>query len=190
MVALPDNEASLIELATAGRFDAFASLYTRHLDAIYRYTYYRTGHTQDAEDLTEQVFIQAWEGLPTYRAVGCAFTGWLYRIAHNLVVDYYRKQKSCGEMIELDEGNTTWTTAPPESTLDAVIRAEETDRLAAAIACLPEDYQQIISLRFIEGLGHAEIAGIMEKSETACRALQHRALAALNRLLSAQEERG
>jgi RNA polymerase sigma-70 factor (ECF subfamily) len=188
MVAPQDNEARLVELATAGRFDAFASLYTRHLDAIYRYTYYRTGNTQDAEDLTEQVFIKAWEGMPGYRAAGCAFAGWLYRIAHNLMVDYYRKQKSSGKSIELDEA--AWTTAPLESTLDTVIKAEETNRLAAAIASLPDDYQQIISLRFIEGLGHAEIAGIMDKSENACRALQHRALAALNRLLSTQEERG
>jgi RNA polymerase sigma-70 factor, ECF subfamily len=188
MVVPSEHEARLVELATAGRFDAFASLYTRHLDAIYRYTYYRTGNAQDAEDLTEQVFIKAWEGLPHYRAVGCAFASWLYRIAHNLVIDYYRKQKSCRESIGLNE--TAWTTAPPESTLDAVIQAEETDRLAAAIACLPDDYQQIITLRFIESLGHAEIAGIMDKSEAACRALQHRALSALNRLLAAQQERG
>jgi RNA polymerase sigma-70 factor, ECF subfamily len=188
MPAPADNEARLIELACHGKFDAFAALYTRYLDAIYRYVYYRTGDSQDAEDLTEQVFIQAWEGLPNYRRVGSAFAGWLYRIAHNLVVDHYRQQKSGARTVELIESDAMGAT--PETTLDAVIQAEETERLAAAIASLPADYQQIITLRFIEGLGHAEVAQILEKSEVACRGLQHRALAALNRLLTAQQERG
>jgi len=186
MVAVTGNEGRLIERATAGDHDSFASLYTDYLDAIYRYVYYRTGDAQDAEDLTEQVFIKAWKALPNYKQAGVCFGNWLYRIAHNSIVDYHRRRKLINsDSFEQDGG---FQDLAQEDALDTIISAENSALLARAIARLPEEYQQIIILRFIEGLGHAEIAVIMEKSEVACRGLQHRALASLNKLISVQKE--
>ena len=175
------NEAVLVERAVAGAADAFGELYQLYLDAIYRYVYYRTGNTSDAEDLVEQVFLKAWEALPGYKRRGNPFSSWLYRIAHNLVVDHHRRQKPAVPMPPLEEVN--WVSEESTS-LEQIIEAEEASALASAIAQLPEEQQQVIVLRFIEGRKHAEVARIIGKSAGACRIIQHRALTALNRLLS------
>lgn len=175
----PHDEAALVKRAADGDADAFGMLYLLHLDAIYRYVRFRVGDTHDAEDLTEQVFLKAWEALPHYRQRGFPFASWLYRIAHNTVVDHHRRTAS--EMPLLDASD--WD-SPVTSTLETIIQASEVSALAKAITQLPEDQQQVIVLRFIEGLSHAEVARIIDKSEGACRVIQHRALAALNRLLT------
>jgi RNA polymerase sigma-70 factor (ECF subfamily) len=186
---MPDpsrHEATLVEHSVAGDADAFGELYLLHLDAIYRYIYYRVGDVKDAEDLTEEVFLNAWEALPGYKRRGSPFTSWLYRIAHNVVVDYRRRQKPTVPMPSPEEAD--WESKQPTS-LEQVIEAEEIAALATATAQLPEEQQQVIVLRFIEGLKHAEVARIIGKSEGACRIIQHRALVALNRLLSGAPEK-
>ncbi len=186
---MPDpslSEATLVKRAIAGDADAFGELYLRHLDAIYRYVYFRVGNVEDAEDLTEQVFLKAWEALPGYRQRGNPFSSWLYRIAHNVVVDHHRRQQTA-RAVPLPDGNGGgWETNEP-TTLDRVIAAEEAAALASAIAQLPEEQQQVIILRFIEGMSHAQVSRIIGKSEGACRVIQHRALTALNRLLTGAE---
>jgi RNA polymerase sigma-70 factor, ECF subfamily len=183
-----ENEARWVELAAAGDFDSFAALYSCHLDTIYRYIYYRTADVHDAEDLTEQVFLQAWESMAKYRPVGSCFCNWLYRIAHNLVVDHHRRQKRRSE--ENLEDELELADADGETALEAVITAEECAALAAAVAQLPDDQQQVLLLRFIEGLGHTEIAQIINKSEGACRVVQYRALVALKKILSERRDAG
>lgn len=181
---MPDSshhKVTLVEHAIAGDADAFGELYVLHLDAIYRYVYYRVGEASDAEDLTEQVFLNAWEALPGYKQRENPFTSWLYRIAHNAVVDYHRRQRPAVPMPSPERIDRP---SEQPSSLEQVIEAEEAAALATAIAQLPKDQQQVIILRFIEGLKHAEVSRIMGKSEGACRIIQHRALAALNRLLS------
>ncbi len=181
MVTPLANEPRIVERAKAGDFDSFALLYSFHLDAIYRYIYYRTGEVEDAEDLTEQVFLKAWEALPNYRPVGRNFINWLYRIAHNHVVDFHRRRS----LVPMEALRDDLEPADPiqEDALDVIIRVEEKSRLAYAIQKLPEEHQQLIILRFIEGLAHADIARILEKSEGACRVMQHHALALLNKQL-------
>ncbi len=176
-----DEEAKLIQKAAAGDMDSFAALYLRHLDPIYRYLYFRIGDELEAQDLAEQVFLQAWEALPGYRERGARLNHWLYRIAHNLVIDYHRKGKFVVTQ-ELEE-EAGWQNQPPSS-LEQLIEKEEAAELAVAIQKLPELHQQVIILRFVEGLKHAEIARIIEKSEIACRVIQYQALTALNRVLS------
>jgi RNA polymerase sigma-70 factor (ECF subfamily) len=181
---MPDSshyEAVLVKHAIAGAADAFGELYQLYLDPIYRYVYYRTGNASDAEDLTEQVFLKAWEALPGYKRRGNPFASWLYRIAHNMVIDYHRHQKPTVSMALTEEGD--WVSEEPTS-LEHIIKAEEAAALATAITQLPDEQQQVIVLRFIEGWKHAEVARVIGKSEGACRIIQHRALIALNRLLS------
>lgn len=175
------QENLLIEQAKNGDADAFGELYLLNMDAIYRYVYFRTSNTYDAEDLTEQVFLKAWQALPGYKQQGHPFTSWLYRIAHNVVVDFHRSQRNKTEMSTQD--NLHWGTEQ-SSSLERLIQAEETAALAAAVSELPETQQQVIILRFIEGLDHSVIARILNKSNGACRTIQYRALSALNRILS------
>jgi len=186
---MPDSshdEADLVERAVAGDADAFGELYLFHLDAIYRYVYYRVGDVKDAEDLTEQVFLKAWEALPGYEQRGNPFSSWLYRIAHNIVVDHHRHRKPTVPVpLPAKAG---WESKQPTS-LEQVIEAEEAAALASAIAQLPEEQQQVIILRFVEGLNHTRVARIMDKSEGACRVIQHRALVALNQLLTGTQGR-
>lgn len=178
------QEATLIERAVAGDADAFGELYLLYLDAIYRYVFYRVGDPSDTEDLTEQVFMNAWRALPKYTQRKSPFAGWLYRIAHNAVVDYHRRRRPAVLLPSTEE--VDWVSEQPLP-LEQVIEAEEAADLAAAIAQLPEEQQQVIVLRFIEGLKHTEVARIVGKSAGACRVIQHRALVALSRILSVKQ---
>lgn len=175
------KEHVLVERAMAGDADAFGELYMRHLDAIYRYVYFRVGNAQEAEDMTEQVFLKAWQSLPGYEHRGHPLTSWLYRIAHNVVADYHRKWGGRPSPLALED----WAEDRNEpAAIEQMISAEEAADLSAAIVQLSEDQQQVIVLRFIEGMSYAEVAEILSKSPGACRVLQHRALAVLNELLA------
>lgn len=183
---MPDSntvlaESVLIQRAGNGDTDAFGALYLLYLDAIYRYIFYRVGDVHDAEDLTEHVFLKAWEALPGYKQRGHPFSSWLYRIAHNVVIDYKRRRKN---IVPLSESDDKQWRDPQANPLRQVILSETEAALLKAVSQLPEEQQQVIILRFIEGLSHAEVAHILEKSDGACRMIQHRALNALNKRLA------
>jgi RNA polymerase sigma-70 factor (ECF subfamily) len=93
-------EADLITKAIAGDREAFGTLYERYLTIIYRYVFYRLGDEHDAEDLTEMVFVRAWEALGRYRTTEAPFSAWLYRIAHNLLIDQHRTHKMLDRLDE------------------------------------------------------------------------------------------
>jgi RNA polymerase sigma-70 factor (ECF subfamily) len=173
------KENQLVRRAVGGDAEAFGDLYVHYLDDIYKYIFYRVGDEKRAEDLTERVFIRAWEAIEGYEPRGYPLSSWLYRIAHNAVVDYYRADK--GEK-PLDAVAFTLAddSLGPEETL---IKKREVSNLLEAIAQLSEEKQRLIALRFVEGLSHAHVAQILGKSEGACRVIQHRALAALSEIL-------
>ena len=87
------NEAELAQRASQRDQDAFAELYTAYVEKIYKYVYYKVGDPCEAEDLCEQVFLKAWEAIGRYTWYGYPFSSWLYRLAHNLVVDHYRTRR-------------------------------------------------------------------------------------------------
>lgn len=179
------TESNLVERAITGDCAAFGELYTRYLDPIYRYVYYRVGDTHEAEDLTEIVFMKAWQAVPTYKDLGLKFSSWLYRIAHNVVVDFHRKRGAEARMEEPLED--TRGEKLPAALIKQMSEVEDASALAQAITRLTSDQQQIVLLRFIEGLTHAEIGRIMDKSAGACRMLQNRALVALYHELNGNE---
>lgn len=176
------DEAELVKQAKAGGREAFGELYMMHLDAIYRYVYFRVGDPHDSEDLTEQVFLKAWESLTGYKDYGHPFTSWLYRIAHNLIIDYHRRKKTVPDA-NIDDPEKP-EAIQPHGMLNQIIDTEEASSLVSAIVRLPEEQQQVIILRFVEGMNHSEVARILNKSEGACRMIQNRALIALNQLLT------
>ncbi|MFQ5942701.1 MAG: RNA polymerase sigma factor [Anaerolineales bacterium] len=183
-IAEAEQEQALVSQAIDGDADAFGTLYTRHLDAIYRYVFFRVSDVPLAEDLTEEVFVRAWTALPNYEPRGHRFTSWLYRIARNLVVDHYRKQSS-----RASEDDTGMENLPDPQILpeDQIANQQDLASLARAVQQLGDDEQHVIILRFVEGLSHREVAEVIGKSEGASRVIQHRALEALAELVEANE---
>lgn len=173
------DEERLIERARAYDHDAVAQLYRAHVHSIFRYVSLRVGDTHTAEDLTSEVFIRALEGLRAFEYRGVPFSAWLYRIARDRIVDHYRRRDRCPEPCELSE----WLADACEQPHDAAVRAQEEAEIRAALAELTEDQRMVVALRFIEHLSLADVARQLGKTEGAVKSLQHRALAAMSRIL-------
>ena len=176
------SEHTLLERARAYDADALGELYDQYAPLIYAYLYRRVHDAQVAEDLTGEVFVRVLQAIQSEQFWHTSFRGWLYRIAHNLLVDHYRKQPPV-PMLALDE-QLVAAQGDPDSAL-----AEKLSRqgLLAAISQLTPDQQQVLALRFGEELAAREVAEIMGKSVGAVEMLQHRALTALRRILGESE---
>jgi RNA polymerase sigma-70 factor (ECF subfamily) len=168
----------LVQSAKRGDNRAFGELYQRHVDMIYRYTYARVKDVAVAEDLTAQVFLKALEGLENYQSTGAPFRAWLYRIAHARTIDYWRQQQRRREVLLVD-------TMPAKDPLpeEIVVAKSEWDTAVDLLFQLTDDQRDVIILRFIEEMSLAEAAETLDKTVGAVKALQHRALASLARLL-------
>lgn len=172
------DEARLIQRAKEGDPTAFAEIYDQQQPAIYRYIFYRVGDVATAEDLTSEVFVRLVERIDHFTYRGRPLLAWLYTIARNLITDY-RRRAGQAAMLPLDEQ----LVAEGGNMEQAAERRLAQRWLAAALTHLTEDQRQVIILRFIEGLDSAEVARMLGKSVGAVKSLQHRALAALRRIL-------
>ncbi len=180
-----EREKELAQRASQHDPEAFAELYDLYVDKIYNYVYYKVGNAAEAEDLTAQVFTKAWEAIGSYRWQGHSFSPWLFRIAHNLVVDYHRARRQTVVLDALETGPYARFSAEdrPEQVLHHLMTMERVQR---AISQLTEEQQTVIILRFLEGYSTAEIAEIMGKKRGAIRGLQFRGLAALRKILGVE----
>jgi RNA polymerase sigma-70 factor (ECF subfamily) len=169
------GESKLVASAQQGNAEAFSELYRRHVDQIYRYMLARVGDPSTAEDLTSEVFMRALESLGNYEDRGVPFVAWLYRIANARVVDFWRRAKH--DEVSIDEMAQEYAVEMPGGDV-VTYRA-----LSRAMKHLTSEQQQVIVLRFIEGFSAAEVSQLMGRSEGAIKALQHRALASLARLM-------
>lgn len=172
------QERTLLERAKQNDTVALAALYDRYAPRIYAYIYRRVGDPHLAEDLTGEVFVRVIQAIRSQRLWRTSFQAWLYRIAHNLVVDHYRRQPITADL-QLDER----LVAVEDNPVDAVTQQLSQQQLGTAIRRLTPDQQQVLALRFGQGLTARETAEVVDKSVGAVEALQHRALAALRRVL-------
>jgi RNA polymerase sigma-70 factor, ECF subfamily len=174
-----DNESKLIQLAIAGDTAAIATLYERYVDAIYRYVAYRVNDPCVAEDITAEVFLRALTGLEQYDERGAPFAAWLYRISHARVVDHWRAANR-HPTVPLDtlSEQETWS---DDSTLAMDVLQHRA--LREALQAITSDQQEVLVLKFMQGLSNEEISQIVNKTVGAVKALQHRGLEALARLL-------
>lgn len=163
--------------AQTGDREAFGELYRRYLPPVLRFLTFRVASRNDAEDLAGLVFYRAWQALPRYREQEAGFRAWVYCIARNSVIDYYRTSRNHAS---LDESWAGAIMADSANDPDTHIVAEE---VRAGLSRLPEEQQTVLVLRFVEGLSHAEVAEAVGKSEGACRMIQLRALKALARAM-------
>ena len=177
MPARLDKDDELIQKAQRGDPHAFGELYDMHAPVIFRYLFAHLDSRMDAEDLTGEVFLKAWQSLPKYIERGVPFLAFLFRIAHNVLVDHYRQNnrlesKSPDEMDGYRvEGNS--------EAVDVIGNQMEHQQILRVLSRLRPDYQSVLTLRFISELSPEETSQVMKRSVGAIRVLQHRALAAL-----------
>ena len=178
----PDQrmDLELVRKAQDGEVEAFGQLYERHAQSIFRFVYSHIDNHSDAEDLTEEVFLRVWRAISNYREQGVPFIAFLIRIARNVIIDYYRSTRR--ESLNLPLEDTV--VAGSKSKLDEnIIQNQESLEIRAMLANLKDEYRMVLVLRFINELSPDEIAEVMGKSSGAVRVIQHRALAALRKLM-------
>jgi len=178
------SEEQLLEAAVRYDEAALGELYDRYEAKIYSYIFRRTGTPSLAEDLTAQVFLKMLEAIRNRKAWHSSFSGWLYRTAHNLVIDYYR-QRDHQVQVSLDDAPML-----PASDQNPVLATEmklDAERLRAAIDRLTEEQSEVVSLRFLEGYSISEVAEMMNKTEGSIKALQYRAVATLRQFLQYEQ---
>lgn len=168
----------LVSRAQNGEVEAFALLYREYFGQIYRYTYLRVGQIQQAEDITQEVFLKVLDSIGSYRYTGAPFGSWLFRIAHNLIIDHYRKSKK--EFTLLTESIVSVEHDDPARTLESSMEAQA---VKAAIETLPPKQKEVISMRFGAEMSVAETAKAAGKTEGTIKKLQFEALAKLRRLI-------
>jgi RNA polymerase sigma-70 factor (ECF subfamily) len=175
------SDEVLLRAAQAGDADAFGRLYERYFDAVYGYLAFHLGTADEAEDVAGQVFVRALEALPRYRWTGVPFRAWLFRIAHNLVVDVRRRRARRPVAPLIDVYADDHPLADPAAWL-----AEKGAReaLLAAVDGLTAAQRQVIVLKFGAGMSNAEVAVALGRTAGAVKALQHAALRSLQRRLA------
>lgn len=157
---------------------AFGELYELYEPAIRRYIRNHVGAGPEVEDLAGRVFLNAWQAIDRYEDRGRPFSSWLYRLAHNQVVDHHRSRRPTSALID----NLSFLISPDEG-FEAIQRKHLTEQLSAAMTVLTREQRQLITWKFLDGLDNSVIAARMGKKEGAVRAMQMRALNALRREL-------
>ena len=189
-VMSPSLERSLVDRARGGDQEAMGLLYDAYLPRLYRYCLSRVRNETDAEDLAEEIFlkvlgaIDGFEWKPVGPDQRIPFGAWLFRIAHNVVANWYRDRQR-NKTLPMDDA-----LAAAEDDRDPLERVEDAAQLRKAMARLPADRQQLLLLKFAQELSHAEIGKIMGRTEGAVKALLHRTLKALKDDLQGAEHDG
>lgn len=177
-MASASDEISLLERAREYDTIALGEIYDRYAPKIYSYVLYQVGDERLAEDLAARAFTKMLDAIQSSKAWQTSFTSWLYRIAHNVVVDYYRRHKH-GRDLPLDERLVS-ADCDPVSTVEQMLGHQD---VRLAMSWLTLEQRTVIALKFFDGLTNLEAAEVMGKTEGAIKSLQYRALGALRRRL-------
>lgn len=173
-----ETEEKLIQNAKGGDAASFGTLYDLYMPRIYRFVFLRTHHKEDAEDLTHQIFVSAWQNLGRYESRGFPFSSWLYRIATNAVIDHYRTAKTHSPLETIPEE----ILAKPSEMGEAVDTAIDLHRVRVMLTKLEPEQQNVLLMKFVDDMSNKEVAEALGKSEGAVRVIQHRAIKKLREL--------
>ena len=176
------DEESLVRRAQHRDQEAFAQLYEEHFDKIYRYVTLKIGNETEAEDMTQQVFLNALQSISSFKWKGVPFSACLTRNAHKQGVDYLRSKNR--NTVPLDESLAS-NDDNPQSVVEQKLDIEQ---LLLATKQLTEAQREVISLRFAGELPIAQVAKVTGKSQGAVKALQHSAIVALRKTLRVTED--
>jgi RNA polymerase sigma-70 factor, ECF subfamily len=176
-----DRIEQLVDEVKNGHTDSFSQVYDHFFPKIYKYVFYKARNA-DVDDLVATVFIKAWSKINTYKKTDCSFSSWLFRIAHNTVIDYYRTHKS---VVELEDYIPDKNERMSPSFLSN--QQFDSERVHRALRQLDDKYQQVVILKFMQDLPNKEIASVMGVQETSVRTLQFRALKQLRGVLEDED---
>ncbi|HMO59268.1 MAG TPA: sigma-70 family RNA polymerase sigma factor [Roseiflexaceae bacterium] len=179
---MPLTDAELIERLQAGEDAAYQEVIARYGDALYRYIYRITGDAALSEDLLGETYLRLVEKIDDFRYQGAPLKAWLYRVAHNMALNAMRSGRRIMPGVDLE------LVLPPADDPAATVglRLEAQD-LREAITQLTEEQQQVLLLRFFAGMSPGEVARTIDKSETAVKQMQLRALRSLGRLMGQRD---
>lgn len=176
------EEEILINKAKNSDHTAFRALYDLYVTQIYRFVFLKVGQKQDAEDITQHVFVSAWENISSYEHRGFPFSSWLYRIASNATVDHFRTHRHTVDIETIPE-EYLGDDGGEESTIDTALGIET---IKEKLKQLEPDQQNVLIMKFVEDKSNKEIAETLQKTEGAIRVIQHRALKQLKTLIDAR----
>ena len=159
---------------------AFTTLYRGCVERVYRHIYYKVSDPADAQDITQEAFIKAWNSIETYKNTGTPFIAWVITIANNLIIDHYRKHKRTIPTEELHEVDPIDELSDPAKETEVKL---ENAFIKKTVLKLKGDKQKVILMHFIDGMTYEEIAKALNKSEGSIRVIQYRALGELRKLL-------
>ena len=181
----PGSDAELVQQAVHGDKQAFGRLFEVYYEQIYKYLLIRMNTYTEAEDLAETVFLKAWQFLPSFGQKGKAhnFRAWLYRIAHNALIDHRRTRKP--ETILAVDIPDAGEMQNPDETFE---KGETFRHISQAIAALDDTSQHVIIGRFLAGLSHKEISQTLGVSEGNVRIVQYRAIRKIREMLGDENE--
>ncbi|OGE79713.1 MAG: hypothetical protein A2660_03025 [Candidatus Doudnabacteria bacterium RIFCSPHIGHO2_01_FULL_45_18] len=167
----------ILQKAQNGDSEAFGLIYEHFSEKIYRFIYFRVSHKEVAEDILSDTFVKAWQKINQINTPQ-ALSGWLYQIAKNNIIDYYRIKKDLVPLADVEE-----TLEDQVSPVDIINLNLQQKKILEVLSQLPEDQREVIKYRFFEDLTSEEIAYVLGKTEGAIRVLQHRAILKLKELL-------
>lgn len=184
-VVTPVEDAALVRRARSGDAQAFAVLYDRYFERVYRYVWYRVRDEQETEDITSEVFFRTLRAMPRYEPRQ-PFLAWVYRIARNAVIDRARAQRPRLSFEDALAHPGVDRVVDPDA---EILATDRRARLRSAIAKLTPEQQEVVVLRFIEGLSTDEVGQVMGKRAGTVRGLQFRALQSLRKYITAEDLR-
>lgn len=165
--------------AKQGDSHAFGFIYDSFADKIFRYIKVKIQDQAQAEDILQEVFMKAWNGLPNIKTDGLNFSAWIYRIASNAINDHFRKVYRTPKMVDIEEVNVIM----PYSIEERYQTGEEIEKMKKCFDLLPAQYKEVLELRYVRDFTTAETAEIIGKTNLAVRLIQHRALKKLKEIM-------
>ncbi len=168
---------NLLQKAQSGDREAFGFIFDEFSSKIYKFVYFRVGHKEVSEDILADTFVKAWIKISQVNSPK-ALSSWLYQVAKNNIIDYYRVKK---ETVALED--VASILEDPYNAIEQVNLNIEQQKIIELLRSLPHEQALVIQYRFFEDLDNAEIAELMGKSEGAIRVIQHRAISNLKQML-------
>ncbi len=187
-----EQENDLTDKARNGNAEAFGALYDLHAHRIYRFVFLKIGNKSDAEDLTHEVFLSAWRTISGWqKRDDVPFASWLYQIARNRVIDWYRTSKRGISLDEMIAGNglpIELASAGGNGLMHALHQKFELQIIMDAVRALSDDQQTVVIMRFVEDMSPEETGAAIGKTASAVRLIQHRAIKKLQHIITKKNE--
>ena len=185
---MPTDETQLIRRVQGGDRDAFAQLLERFEKPVYHQALRMVGHVEDAADLTQEVFLKVWQGLPSFQG-DSSFSTWLYRLASNVCIDFLRREKRRKDIsmtVSLDDEEEERQAELPDhrhSPEREVERRELREDIRRGLRSLSEEHRQVLVMRELSGMSYAEIGAVLKLEEGTVKSRIARARVALRKIL-------